>query len=310
MNTELMYLVWITAFTAIMWVPYILDRIAVWGLADTVGYPDNPKTQSPWARRMKAAHANAIENLAIFAALVSAGFRVGVWFFIWLSIVNYVLVGQFWAFANDLYSKKKGERLFGLIGIGAVATFLLLDAISRRQTEIKGNEADRRLAIALMLAIGIGLHNLGEGLAIGAAYSVGAITLGTFLVVGFIIQNITEGLGIIAPVLRDKPSLDRLVLMGWIGGAPAILGAWIGGYTPSPFLAVLFLAVGAGADRVIARNGHAVVAKVATLTLACANAVGASACAKRCAPSGGTTEVSLGGSDRRPIQQEAHSLAG
>jgi zinc transporter ZupT len=135
----------------------------------------------------------------------------------------------------------------GLIGIGAVATFLLLDAISRRQTEIKGNEADRRLAIALMLAIGIGLHNLGEGLAIGAAYSVGAITLGTFLVVGFIIQNITEGLGIIAPVLRDKPSLSRLALMGWIGGAPAILGAWIGGYTPSPFLAVLFLAVGAGA---------------------------------------------------------------
>jgi uncharacterized MAPEG superfamily protein len=70
MNTELMYLVWITTVTALMWIPYILDRIAVWGLADTVGYPDNPKPQSPWARRMKAAHANAIENLAIFAALV------------------------------------------------------------------------------------------------------------------------------------------------------------------------------------------------------------------------------------------------
>src|ERR1700681_4505912 len=72
MNTELMYLVWITAFTAIMWIPYILDRIAVWGLADTVGYPDTPKAQSPWARRMKSAHANAIENLVIFAALVLA----------------------------------------------------------------------------------------------------------------------------------------------------------------------------------------------------------------------------------------------
>ncbi|HEX3632404.1 MAG TPA: MAPEG family protein [Casimicrobiaceae bacterium] len=72
MNTELMYLVWITAFTAIMWIPYILDRLAVWGLADTVGYPDTPKAQSPWARRMKAAHANAIENLVIFAALVLA----------------------------------------------------------------------------------------------------------------------------------------------------------------------------------------------------------------------------------------------
>ncbi|MGZ9234216.1 MAG: ZIP family metal transporter [Anaerolineales bacterium] len=135
----------------------------------------------------------------------------------------------------------------GLIGIGAVATFLLLDAISRRQAQVKGNEADRRLAIALMIAIGIGFHNLGEGLAIGAAYNVGEIALGTFLVVGFIIQNITEGLGIIAPVLRDRPGIGRLALMGLIGGAPAIIGAWIGGYTPSPFLAVLFLAIGTGA---------------------------------------------------------------
>ena len=135
----------------------------------------------------------------------------------------------------------------GLIGIGSVATFLLLDAISRRQTEITGSETERRLAVAMMIAIGIGFHNLGEGLAIGAAYNVGEIALGTFLVVGFIIQNITEGLGIIAPVLRDRPSLGRLALMGLIGGAPAILGAWIGGYTPSPFLAALFLAIGTGA---------------------------------------------------------------
>jgi zinc transporter, ZIP family len=135
----------------------------------------------------------------------------------------------------------------GLIGIGSVATFLLLDAISRRQTAVTGTESDRRLAVALMIAVGIGLHNLGEGLAIGAAYNVGEIALGTFLVVGFIIQNITEGLGIIAPVLRDRPSLSRLGLMGLIGGGPAIIGAWIGGFTPSPFLAVLFLAIGTGA---------------------------------------------------------------
>src|SRR6185503_14137089 len=115
----------------------------------------------------------------------------------------------------------------GLIGIGAVGTFLLLDAISRRQTEITGSESERRLAIALMIAIGIGFHNLGEGLAIGAAYNVGEIALGTFLVVGFIIQNITEGLGIIAPVLRDRPTIGRLALMGLIGGGPAIIGAWI-----------------------------------------------------------------------------------
>jgi zinc transporter ZupT len=135
----------------------------------------------------------------------------------------------------------------GLIGIGAVATFVLLDAISRRQTAAGRSEASQRLALAYMIATGIGLHNLGEGLAIGAAYSVGEIALGAFLVVGFIIQNITEGLGIIAPVLRDRPGVGQLALMGLVGGGPAILGAWIGGFTPSPALAVLFLAIGTGA---------------------------------------------------------------
>jgi len=72
MNTELMYLVLVTTLTALMWIPYVLDRMAVWGLTDTVGYPENPKPQSPWARRMKAAHANAVENLVVFAALVLA----------------------------------------------------------------------------------------------------------------------------------------------------------------------------------------------------------------------------------------------
>ena len=70
MKTELLYLVWVTVLTGLIWVPYVLDRIAVWGLADTVGYPENPKPQSPWARRMIKAHANSVENLAVFAALV------------------------------------------------------------------------------------------------------------------------------------------------------------------------------------------------------------------------------------------------
>jgi zinc transporter, ZIP family len=147
-------------------------------------------------------------------------------------------------FAAEIPSAFQG---IGLIGIGAVATFLLLDAISKKQTALAGNETDRRLAVAFMIAVGIGFHNLGEGLAIGAAYNVGEVALGTFLVVGFIIQNITEGLGIIAPVLRDRPGIGRLAVMGLIGGGPAIIGAWIGGFTPSPFLAVLFLAIGTGA---------------------------------------------------------------
>jgi hypothetical protein len=135
----------------------------------------------------------------------------------------------------------------GLVGIGIVVTFMLLDAITRWQVGIGRGEVAQRLTLTYMIAIGIGLHNLGEGLAIGAAYSVGAAALGTFLVIGFIIQNITEGLGIIAPIVKDRPSVWSLAWVGFIGGAPAILGAWIGGFTFSAPLAVLFLAVGAGA---------------------------------------------------------------
>lgn len=134
----------------------------------------------------------------------------------------------------------------GLIGIGAVATYLLLDLVGNMGSNDR-SESSSRLSIAWKIALGIGIHNLGEGLAIGAAYNVGEIALGTFLVVGFIIQNITEGLGIIAPILKDKPGIRNLIWLGLIGGAPAIIGAWIGGFTPSPFLSVLFLAIGTGA---------------------------------------------------------------
>lgn len=135
----------------------------------------------------------------------------------------------------------------GLVGIGSVATFGLLEVISRRQTGADRHESTQRLSLAYMIALGIGLHNLGEGLAIGAAYNVGQISLGAFLVVGFIVQNITEGLGIIAPILHDNPGMKRLALMGMLGGAPAIAGAWLGGLAPTPSLAVFFLAVGVGA---------------------------------------------------------------
>ena len=134
----------------------------------------------------------------------------------------------------------------GLIGIGAVTTYMLLELIDNPKS-VDRSETSQRMNIAWRIALGIGIHNLGEGLAIGAAYNVGEIALGTFLVVGFIIQNITEGLGIIAPILKDRPTVRQLALLGLVGGGPAIIGAWIGGYTPSPFLAVLFLAIGTGA---------------------------------------------------------------
>lgn len=135
----------------------------------------------------------------------------------------------------------------GIVGIGIVGTFLLLDAVARRSMGTGRSEAGRRMSLAVMIAVGIGLHNLGEGLAIGAAYAVGAAALGTFLVVGFIIQNVTEGLGIVAPISRDQPPLRSLALLALVGGGPAIVGVWVGGFVYSQPLSVLFLAIGAGA---------------------------------------------------------------
>ncbi len=78
MSAEITYLVWTAAFTGVMWIPYVLDRMMVRGIGDTVGYPENPRPQSGWAQRMKAAHANAVENLVVFAALVLAAQAAGV----------------------------------------------------------------------------------------------------------------------------------------------------------------------------------------------------------------------------------------
>jgi zinc transporter, ZIP family len=135
----------------------------------------------------------------------------------------------------------------GLTGIGIVATFLGLHAVARLPRKGAQSESARRTGIAVMISLGIGLHNLGEGLAIGASFAVGAAALGTFLVIGFILQNITEGLGIIAPIVKERPSWGTLAALGALGGAPAIAGTWVGGLLYSPILSVLFLAIGAGA---------------------------------------------------------------
>lgn len=103
------------------------------------------------------------------------------------------------------------------------------------------------VAIGLMIAIGIGLHNFGEGLAIGAAVGLGSIAFSTFLIVGFALHNTTEGIAIAAPMSREKTVIWKLAGMGMIAGAPAIFGAWVGGFVYSPFSSVIFLAIGAGA---------------------------------------------------------------
>ena len=93
MKTELLYLALVTAFTGLMWIPYVLDRIAVSGLMEAVGYPANPKPQSPWAQRLKKAHANAVENLVVFAALVLAAQALG----IASVVIGSAAVVYFWA---------------------------------------------------------------------------------------------------------------------------------------------------------------------------------------------------------------------
>jgi zinc transporter, ZIP family len=107
------------------------------------------------------------------------------------------------------------------------------------------------LTISMMIAIGIGLHNFGEGLAIGAAMLLGEVALSTFLIVGFTLHNTTEGLAIVAPIAKIERSrrmmIRRLVMMGLIAGVPTIAGTWIGGFLYSPIGAVIFLSVGAGA---------------------------------------------------------------
>ena len=130
----------------------------------------------------------------------------------------------------------------------AIVSFLALNYAGEKLKERAGaSKLAGPIAIALMIAIGIGLHNFGEGLAIGAAIVLGEAALGAFLIVGFAIHNTTEGFAIAAPMARTKLMIGRLAAMGMIAGVPAIFGAWVGGFIYSPFAAVIFLAIGAGA---------------------------------------------------------------
>jgi len=164
-----------------------------------------------------------------------------------------------------------------LIIIGCIITFLVLIYISNRFTQrtqkskslIEGKNTDynesvssfssmstrqeqkdiiKPIALSLMIAISIGLHNFGEGLAIGSAILIGEVALSTFLIVGFTIHNTTEGLAIVAPLTKSgKITIRKLATLGLIAGGPTIIGAWIGGFLYHPIASVIFLAIGAGA---------------------------------------------------------------
>ncbi len=128
-----------------------------------------------------------------------------------------------------------------------VSLLTLLGLLGAERLFRRGREETSRLSTSYRISLGIGLHNLGEGLAIGAAFALGEAALGTFLVLGFTLHNITEGVGIAAPILKEKPKLVHFAWLALLAGAPAILGTWIGGFAYSNLLSAVFLAVGAGA---------------------------------------------------------------
>jgi len=149
--------------------------------------------------------------------------------------------------AAGLPESYQGLAVFTAAALGA---YLALEAFgswlkARRSAGVR--RGSNGAVLALLIATGIGLHNFGEGLAIGAAFALGEAALGTLLVVGFMLHNTTEGLAIVAPLAKERPSLRQLAWLGFIGGAPTVVGAWVGGLVYSPVLAVLFLGLGAGA---------------------------------------------------------------
>ena len=146
---------------------------------------------------------------------------------------------------NHLSSIFNGELLIATV---VILSFLALYGVGKQLTKkTEFSKLSQGLAISLMIAIGIGFHNLGEGLAVGAAIALGEVALSTFLIIGFATHNTTEGLAIAAPLTKSKAKIMKMIGLGLIAGVPAIFGCWVGGFSFSPFFTLVFLAIGAGA---------------------------------------------------------------
>jgi len=184
----------------------------------------------PWIRRIPPVWLRAIMGLTVGLLAFLA---------IDATLEGFELAGQ-------------GSQAFGgpaLVLFGGLTSYLALTGVSewQRSRARHARAAGGAGTLALLVAVGIGLHNLGEGVAIGAAYTAGALSLGALLVVGFALHNTTEGLAIVAPIAYVRPSIPRLVGLGLIAGAPAVLGAWIGATAFTSSLAAFLFGFGAGA---------------------------------------------------------------
>lgn len=181
-------------------------------------------------------------GLMFYPALRGVG-RVGMNFLLAMTVGLLVFLmidaaGEAFELAGEAAAIFQGQAM---VALAAAASFLLLMAAGRRGGTPAG------LTLATFIALGIGLHNLGEGLAIGAAFAAGAAGLGTYLVLGFTIHNITEGIGIAAPMLKKRPPLWTFPALTLLAGGPAVLGLWIGSLAYAPQWSALALAIGAGA---------------------------------------------------------------
>ncbi|MFQ3320838.1 MAG: ZIP family zinc transporter [Natronomonas sp.] len=177
----------------------------------------------------------------------------------WLHAVLLFAAGVlgFLAFDAGFEAFELAERIPGayegnlLVVFGIFGALLLVQAISAwREGRVAAGDsrASSGLWIAYLVAVGIGLHNLAEGLAIGSSFALGRVSLGAFLVIGFMLHNVTEGPAVVAPVARgERPSLGHFAALGVIAGAPVILGGWIGSLAYSPTIGAFFLAIGVGA---------------------------------------------------------------
>ncbi|HEY2925099.1 MAG TPA: ZIP family metal transporter, partial [Candidatus Eisenbacteria bacterium] len=238
--------------------PYVLDVITGTGVrhSRTVDVATTTPEVSPRALGVFGLLGVYVGVIPVFLGLLWLPFLRAMpqsWMDFWISLT----VGLLLFLAIDTFSEsfeilgRVPEFLNGLMltALGALGAFLALTGIDRflRERGTGRASAARGMGLAMMIAIGIGLHNLGEGLAIGAAYTLGEVALGAFLILGFTLHNTTEGLAILSPLVREEVSWRDLALLGLIGGGPTILGTWIGAFTYSDPLSLVFLGIGGGA---------------------------------------------------------------